>query len=102
MNLYATAGDFDSVLKTWDEYRCSGDEKKGCTESYNIVMQVYMSLGKDSEAVQTFDQMINEGGIPNSRTFTIMIEHEEFKNMHEANLEDPLSNSIMTGLNSRV
>lgn len=75
MNLYATAGDFDSVLKTWEEYRCSGKEKKGCTESYNIVMQVYMSLGKDSEAVQTFDQLINEGGIPNSRTFTIMIEH---------------------------
>ncbi|KAL0721681.1 hypothetical protein Bca4012_036280 [Brassica carinata] len=78
MNLYATAGDFDSVLKTWDEYITSGDEeekKKGCTESYNIVMQVYMRLGKDSEAVQTFDQMINHGGIPNSRTFTIMIEH---------------------------
>ncbi|VVB18321.1 unnamed protein product [Arabis nemorensis] len=75
MNWYATAGDFDSVLKTWDEYRSSGDEKKGCTESYNIVMQVYMSLGKDSESVQTFDQMVNEGGIPNSRTFTIMIEH---------------------------
>ncbi|CAA7056935.1 unnamed protein product [Microthlaspi erraticum] len=76
MNLYATAGDFDSVLKTWDEYRCSGEEeKKGCTESYNIVMQVYMRLDQDYEAVQTFDQMINEGGIPNSRTFTIMIEH---------------------------
>ncbi|KAG7535770.1 Pentatricopeptide repeat [Arabidopsis thaliana x Arabidopsis arenosa] len=75
MNLYATAGDFDSVLKTWDEFRCSGEEKKGCTESYNIVMQVYMTLGKDSEAVQTFDQIINDGGIPNSRTFTIMIEH---------------------------
>lgn len=76
MNLYATAGDFDSVLKTWDEYRlCSGEDKKGCTESYNIVMQVYMCSGQDSEAVQTFDQMINEGGIPNSRTFTIMIEH---------------------------
>lgn len=75
MNLYATAGDFDSVLKTWDEYRCSGEEKKGCTESYNIVMQVYISLGKDSEAVQTFNEMIDKGGIPNSRTFTIMIEH---------------------------
>uniref|UniRef100_A0A1J3IN84 Pentatricopeptide repeat-containing protein n=1 Tax=Noccaea caerulescens TaxID=107243 RepID=A0A1J3IN84_NOCCA len=75
MNLYATAGDFDSVLKTWDEYRCSGEDKKGCTESYNIVMQVYMCSGQDSEAVQTFDQMINEGGIPNSRTFTIMIAH---------------------------
>lgn len=79
MNLYATSGDFDSVLKTWDdEYISSGDEnekKKGCTESYNIVMQVYVSLGKDAEAVNTFDQMINDGGIPNSRTFTIMIEH---------------------------
>ncbi|KAF8051217.1 hypothetical protein N665_1776s0006 [Sinapis alba] len=78
INLYATAGDFDSVLKTWDEYRSSGDDeknKKGCTESYNVVMQVYVSLGKDAEAVQTFDQMINDGGIPNSRTFTIMIEH---------------------------
>ncbi|KAL1204306.1 Pentatricopeptide repeat-containing protein [Cardamine amara subsp. amara] len=85
MNLYATSGDFDSVLKTWDEYRCSGEEKKGCTESYNIVMQVYISLGKDSEAVQTFDLMINEGGIPNSRTFTIMIEHlVKFRNLDAA------------------
>ncbi|XP_013598967.1 PREDICTED: pentatricopeptide repeat-containing protein At5g66631 [Brassica oleracea var. oleracea] len=75
MNLYATSGDFHSVLKTWDEYRCSGEEKGCCTESYNIVMQVYVSLGKDTDAVQTFDQMINNGGIPNSRTFTIMIEH---------------------------
>ncbi|KAF3488683.1 hypothetical protein F2Q69_00055033 [Brassica cretica] len=75
MNLYATAGDFDSVLKTWDEYISSGEEKGCCTESYNIVMQVYVSLGKDADAVQTFDQMINNGGIPNSRTFTIMIEH---------------------------
>ncbi|CAN7078490.1 unnamed protein product [Brassica oleracea var. botrytis] len=75
MNLYATAGDFDSVLKTWDEYIFSGEEKGCCTESYNIVMQVYVSLGKDADAVQTFDQMINNGGIPNSRTFTIMIEH---------------------------
>ncbi|KAJ0239035.1 Pentatricopeptide repeat-containing protein [Hirschfeldia incana] len=74
MNLYATSGDFHSVLNTWDEYKSSGDEK-GCTESYNIVMQVYVSLGKDAEAVETFDQMINNGGIPNSRTFTIMIEH---------------------------
>ncbi|CAH8332720.1 unnamed protein product [Eruca vesicaria subsp. sativa] len=76
MNLYATSGDFDSVLKTWqNEYISSKEEEKRCTESYNIVMQVYVSLGKDSEAVQTFDLMINDGRIPNSRTFTIMIEH---------------------------
>ncbi|KAG5379240.1 hypothetical protein IGI04_027082 [Brassica rapa subsp. trilocularis] len=75
MNLYATASDFDSVLNTWDEFISSGEGKGCCTESYNIVMQVYVSLGKDADAVQTFDQMINHGGIPNSRTFTIMIEH---------------------------
>nr|VDC98302.1 unnamed protein product [Brassica rapa] len=75
MNLYATASDFDSVLNTWDEFISSGEGKGCCTESYNIVMQVYVSLGKDADAVQMFDQMINNGGIPNSRTFTIMIEH---------------------------
>ncbi|CAF2163760.1 unnamed protein product [Brassica napus] len=75
MNLYATASDFDSVLNTWDEYISSGEGKGCCTESCNIVMQVYVSLGKDADAVQTFDHMINNGGIPNSRTFTIMIEH---------------------------
>ncbi|CAN8264071.1 unnamed protein product [Cochlearia groenlandica] len=78
LNLYATARDFDSVLNTWDEYRFSDivdTNKKLCTESYNIVMHVYICLGKGYESVNTFDEMINHGGIPNSRTFTIMIEH---------------------------
>ncbi|XP_010558041.1 PREDICTED: pentatricopeptide repeat-containing protein At5g66631 [Tarenaya hassleriana] len=74
MNWYAMAGDFNSVLKTWERYRCL-EEEKLCTESYNVVMQAYTKLGKDYEAVETFERMINEGGIPNSRTFTVMIEH---------------------------
>lgn len=73
MNWYAASGDFESVLATWDEYRRS--QKHVCAESYNIVMHLYLRIGKNSEAVETFYRMIEEGLIPNSRTYTIMIEH---------------------------
>lgn len=62
------------VLRVWDEYRRSN--KRVCAESYNIVMLLYAQTGKDdSEAVKVFYRMIDEGAIPNSRTYKIMIEH---------------------------
>ncbi|KAG6729515.1 hypothetical protein I3843_01G027900 [Carya illinoinensis] len=74
MQWYAATGDLDMVLRVWDEYRLSSE--RVCTESYNIVMRLYAQRGKgDSEAVQVFYRMINEGAIPNSTTYKVMIEH---------------------------
>ncbi|PWA77775.1 Pentatricopeptide repeat-containing protein [Artemisia annua] len=73
MKLYAAAGDLDSVLCVWHEWRVV---KKGPNvESYNIIMGLCAQTGKDYEAVKTFSRMIDEGGIPNSRTYTVIIEH---------------------------
>lgn len=73
MQWYAATGDAEAVLDTWEEYRRS--DKRVCTESYNIVMSLYAQNGKDLEAVEIFYRMIGEGAIPNSRTYTVMIEH---------------------------
>ena len=73
MQWYAAIGDLELVLRVWDEYRLSS--KRICTESYNIVMGLYVQMGKDTEAVEVFYRMIDEGAIPNSRTYTIVIEH---------------------------
>ncbi|GMN29735.1 hypothetical protein TIFTF001_002542 [Ficus carica] len=73
MQWHAAAGDLESVLKVWGEYRLASD--RVCTESYHIVMRLYAHMGNDSEAVQIFYRMIDEGAIPNCRTYTIMIEH---------------------------
>ncbi|KAF4393209.1 hypothetical protein G4B88_001943 [Cannabis sativa] len=73
MQWYAAVGDLESVLQVWDEYRVSND--KVCTESYNIVMRLYAQMGDDSEAVKVFYRLVDEGAIPNCRTYTIMIEH---------------------------
>lgn len=73
MQWYAAAGDLDSVFQVWDEYRLANG--RVCSESYNIVMRLYVHMGKDAEAVQIFRRMIDDGAIPNCRTYTIMIEH---------------------------
>ncbi|KAK9285483.1 hypothetical protein L1049_024677 [Liquidambar formosana] len=73
MQWHAAAGDLESVLHAWDRYRFSN--KRVCTESYNIIMRLYTQMGKDSAAVQIFNRMIDEGAIPNSRTYTIIIDH---------------------------
>ncbi|OWM84601.1 hypothetical protein CDL15_Pgr014172 [Punica granatum] len=74
MKWYAEMEDLDSVLDAWDKYRKESD-KRVCAESYNIMMRLYAHKGLDSEAVDVFYRMTNEGAIPNCRTFTIMIEH---------------------------
>lgn len=73
MQWHAAAGDLDSVLQAWGEYRRASD--RVCTESYNVAMRLYAHRGNDSEAIQIFYRMIDEGAIPNCRTYTIMIEH---------------------------
>lgn len=50
-------------------------EMRVCAESYNVVMRVYAGSGKDCEAVRVFYRMVEEGALPNCRTYTVMIEH---------------------------
>ncbi|KAI4314892.1 hypothetical protein L6164_027755 [Bauhinia variegata] len=76
MNLlqwHAATGDLESVLEVWDKYRHASE--RVCTESYNILMSLYARMDKESEAVHIFYRMIDEGAIPNCRTYTIIIEH---------------------------
>lgn len=73
MQWYAAAGELEPVLRAWDEYRLANG--RVCTESYNVVMRLYVQMRRDSEAVLIFRRMIDEGAIPNCRTYTIMIEH---------------------------
>ncbi|TYJ04090.1 hypothetical protein E1A91_A12G070600v1 [Gossypium mustelinum] len=76
MNLlfwYSTAGDLQKVLETWEEYR--NEENRLSTEAHNIVMGLYAKKDMNFEAVEAFRGMIDQGVIPNSRTYTILIEH---------------------------
>ncbi|CAI9089316.1 OLC1v1023874C1 [Oldenlandia corymbosa var. corymbosa] len=70
---FSLAGDLDEVVSVWDEWRASN--KPTCTEAYNIVMSLSAKNGKDYEAVVLFRRIIDEGLLPNSRTYTIVIEH---------------------------
>uniref|UniRef100_A0A7N0T7Z2 Pentatricopeptide repeat-containing protein n=1 Tax=Kalanchoe fedtschenkoi TaxID=63787 RepID=A0A7N0T7Z2_KALFE len=73
MQWFAAAGDLESVLRVRDAYRGSSDHV--CTESFNIIMDMYADRGMDSKAVQTFQKMIDDGAVPNCRTYSIMINH---------------------------
>ncbi|KAL8245863.1 hypothetical protein R6Q59_007079 [Mikania micrantha] len=73
VKFYAAAGDLDYILCVWQGWKNS--QKSPNIESYNIIMKLYVQMGKDYEAVKTFCRMIDEGGIPNSRTYTVIIEH---------------------------
>ncbi|KAK6924300.1 Pentatricopeptide repeat [Dillenia turbinata] len=74
MRWFALAGDLESVLHVWDEWR-GLMSKRPCTESYNIVMDLYAKMGMDFEAVNVFNMLVNEGANPNARTYTVMIKH---------------------------
>lgn len=82
---YAAAGDLDSLLLVWDEMRHL--EKRPRTETYNIVMGLYVEKGKDAEPVELFYRLIDEGGIPNSRTYTVMIKHLAMRGKLKSALE---------------
>lgn len=73
MRWFALAGDLDEVVSVWDEWRAS--QKRPCTESYNIVMGLLAKNGSDTEAVTVFRRMIDDGALPNCRTYTVIIEH---------------------------
>ncbi|CAL1408868.1 unnamed protein product [Linum trigynum] len=79
MNLlywYSAAGDMEAVLATWNDYReKEGKKDRLCNEAYNIVMSIHSRRRNDMEAVNLFYKLIDEGGIPNSRTYTVMMEH---------------------------
>ncbi|KAG8367027.1 hypothetical protein BUALT_Bualt16G0029700 [Buddleja alternifolia] len=74
MRWYAEAGDLSEVSNVWKEWRRSLD-KHPCTESYNIVMKLCVDKGIDGEAVNVFCKMIEEGALPNCRTYTVIIQH---------------------------
>nr|KYP66703.1 Pentatricopeptide repeat-containing protein At5g66631 family [Cajanus cajan] len=73
MQWHAAAGDLDTVLQAWEKYTLENNHL--CAESYNIVLALYAQKGKDSEAVTVFHRMIEEGSLPNCRTYTVIIEH---------------------------
>ncbi|KAK2992643.1 hypothetical protein RJ640_023953 [Escallonia rubra] len=52
-----------------------GDGKIPCTESFNMVMDLYGRNENHSEAVKIFRALVKENRIPNTRTYSIMIEH---------------------------
>lgn len=79
---FATAGDLPAVLDLWSSIRSSFDPNRRscrgshpCTESYNLVMGLQADARDHSAAVATFSQMIHDGANPNSRTYTIIIQH---------------------------
>ncbi|KAL8528600.1 hypothetical protein ACS0TY_006152 [Phlomoides rotata] len=74
MRWYADAGDLNEVTSAWNEWRRTLD-KHPCTESYNIVMKLSVEKGMDAEAVMVFNRMIEEGALPNCRTYTVIIQH---------------------------
>ncbi|CAM8905054.1 unnamed protein product [Rhodiola kirilowii] len=73
MQWLAAADDLESVLRVWDAFRASSDHI--CTESYNILMDLYVERCMDLEAVGTFRKMVDDGAVPNCRTYTIVINH---------------------------
>ncbi|KAK6152669.1 hypothetical protein DH2020_012308 [Rehmannia glutinosa] len=74
MRWYADSGDLNEVTNVWDEWRRTLD-KHPCTESYNIVMKLSVEKGMDEKAVNVFRRMIEEGALPNCRTYTVIIQH---------------------------
>ncbi|XP_073056746.1 pentatricopeptide repeat-containing protein At5g66631 [Primulina eburnea] len=74
MRWYVAAANLDEVISVWEEWRATLD-KHPCTESYNLVMKLFVDKGLDSDAVKLLCKMIEEGALPNCRTYTIIIEH---------------------------
>ncbi|KAK2973566.1 hypothetical protein RJ640_014490 [Escallonia rubra] len=72
---YYALGDLDSLLEIWRLLVPGVDSKIPCTESFNMVMDLYGRNGNHSEAVKIFRALVKEKRIPNTRTYSIMIEH---------------------------
>ncbi|MQL98252.1 hypothetical protein Taro_030964, partial [Colocasia esculenta] len=91
---YAAAGDVPSALRAWEGIRAAvaiDKRRHPCTESYNLVMGLYVTAGMDAEAVEVFRKMVEEGANPNSRTYTVIMEHivwaGKLENARQAHVE---------------
>ncbi|EPS57610.1 hypothetical protein M569_17206, partial [Genlisea aurea] len=74
MRWYADAGNLDEVIGIWQQWRSTLDGHP-CTESYNIIMKLYVDKGMDTEALEMFAQITQEGALHNCRTYTIVVQH---------------------------
>ncbi|KAG9451706.1 hypothetical protein H6P81_004610 [Aristolochia fimbriata] len=87
---YAASNDLDSATNVFSRI-CSEASSKNlrhpCTEAYNIMMNLYAKASHDKPAVTLFLTMIEEGANPNSRTYTIVIEHLVNKGKLDAAVE---------------
>jgi pentatricopeptide repeat protein len=71
---YAASRDVDSVLRLWDKTKGHRFDRR-CIKVYNVLMGVHAKAGNDYVAVKVFYKMMEENSVPNSRTYTTMIEH---------------------------
>ncbi|KAF5177999.1 Pentatricopeptide repeat-containing protein [Thalictrum thalictroides] len=71
------AGDLESAIRVRNNYRnvLLGGKRFPCTESYSILLGLYVHKGKNVEAVEFFKRLIDEGVNPNPITLTIVIHH---------------------------
>ncbi|XP_039135053.1 pentatricopeptide repeat-containing protein At5g66631 isoform X2 [Dioscorea cayenensis subsp. rotundata] len=74
---FSAAGDTTSALTAWSSLRSTAVSRRHhpCTESYNLIMALHVSTASHSDAIAVFSQMISDGANPNSRTYTIIIDH---------------------------
>ncbi|KAI0510123.1 hypothetical protein KFK09_010723 [Dendrobium nobile] len=93
LRLLAAAGDLSSALETFSSLRSDPNSRRRhhrthpCTESYNLIIGLHASAGGHSSAVSTFSQMLADGAIPNSRTYTVIIDHLVRANNTDAAVE---------------
>ncbi|KAK8947021.1 Pentatricopeptide repeat-containing protein [Platanthera zijinensis] len=93
LRLLAASGDLQSALETFSSLRSSPGSLRcnhrthPCTESYNLIIGLHAAAGDHSSAVSTFFQMISDGAIPNSRTYTVIIDHLVQANNADAAME---------------
>ncbi|XP_078180419.1 tetratricopeptide repeat (TPR)-like superfamily protein isoform X2 [Carex rostrata] len=59
---FSLAGDLQSALSAWEYLRATSPRGHPCTESYNLIIQLYASNQKHSLAVLTFHRMVREDG----------------------------------------
>ncbi|KAK3022417.1 hypothetical protein RJ639_045188 [Escallonia herrerae] len=72
---YYALGDVGSLLDYWRQLVRGFDGEIPCTESFNMVMDLYGRNRNHSEEVKIFRALVKEKRIPNTRTYSIMIEH---------------------------
>ncbi|XP_031479567.1 pentatricopeptide repeat-containing protein At5g66631 [Nymphaea colorata] len=76
---HSGTGDLEAAVNVWMEmksfYEKNFSAKRPCTESYNILLDLYAEKGKHVEATRLFLYMVKQGALPNPRTYTIIMKH---------------------------